>query len=130
MFPVAVRVSGRVCAAKRCARARRRFPASPIHSSATCFKDDLSVDPGVHQTPIVGFLWEARQKAAAKRAAGQILFERNDDGVLVKKPKDSATAVTYRFSTDLLLAETYCNPWGNVRVSRILEDLDALAGTN
>lgn len=49
--------------------------------------------------------------------------------LVTKSPADSTNSMTYNFSTDFDLADTYRNPWGNVRVGRLLEDLDALAGT-
>jgi len=38
------------------------------------------------------------------------------------------TTVTYPFATKPWLKEEYRNPWGNLRVGRLLEDLDSLAG--
>eukprot|EP00850_Spirogloea_muscicola_P003220 SM000013S26389 [mRNA] locus=s13:91393:93605:- [translate_table: standard] len=48
---------------------------------------------------------------------------------LTRPPSRGAAAVPYRFGSDAGLREKYRNPWGYVRVGRILEDLDALAGT-
>lgn len=45
-----------------------------------------------------------------------------------KAPSASAVAVTYPFSTDPALQDSYSNPWGFVRMGRMIEDLDALAG--
>ena len=49
--------------------------------------------------------------------------------LLEKRPSESANAITYAFSTDEELRDTYRNPWGHVRAGRLLEDLDAIAGT-
>ena len=46
-----------------------------------------------------------------------------------QSPSESANSITYPLSTDENLADTYRNPWGQVRAGRLLEDLDALAGT-
>jgi acyl-coenzyme A thioesterase 9 len=35
----------------------------------------------------------------------------------------------YGFSTDYILREQYRDPWNEVRIGKLLEDLDALAGT-
>lgn len=35
----------------------------------------------------------------------------------------------YNFSTDFILREQYRDPWNEVRIGKLLEDLDALAGT-
>ncbi|KAL0055761.1 hypothetical protein WJX82_004111 [Trebouxia sp. C0006] len=43
------------------------------------------------------------------------------------KPPQPIT-VTYPFSSDRFLQEQYRNPWNQVRVGKLLEDLDSLAG--
>ncbi len=43
-------------------------------------------------------------------------------------PRESEVGIPYLFSRDRFLLETYCNPWGEMRFGKILEDLDALAG--
>ena len=43
-------------------------------------------------------------------------------------PLSSQLQVSYPFSTDSLLYDTYRNPWGQIRIGKMLEDLDALAG--
>ncbi|KAL7152086.1 hypothetical protein ABFS83_04G074500 [Erythranthe nasuta] len=37
--------------------------------------------------------------------------------------------ILYNFSTDYILREQYRDPWNEVRIGKLLEDLDALAGT-
>jgi len=39
-----------------------------------------------------------------------------------------SSGVTYAFSNNPDLREQYVNPWGRVRIGRVIEDLDALAG--
>ena len=95
-------------------------------------------------TPIVQHLWEQRQRitdAATTPAVkdGQVewhaftkttkALERNKSGVLVKSPADSSTSVRYSFSSDAALVEQYEDFTGHIRLSRVFEDLDALAGT-
>ena len=85
---------------------------------------------GRHQSPIVDALW--RKRAELKKQAASAHAEMPGSGersLLEKTPSDSANSMMYRFSTDEALADTYRNPWGHVRVGRLLEDLDALAGT-
>lgn len=50
---------------------------------------------------------------------------------MTKTPEESAASITYEFSKpgNTALTEKYRNPWGLFRVGRLLEDLDALAGT-
>lgn len=83
---------------------------------------------GRHQTPIVDALWRKRSEIKAKDDA---VVDRTPGTrmLMPKTSEDSANSLTYHFSTDEILADTYRNPWGHVRVGRLLEDLDALAGT-
>lgn len=48
---------------------------------------------------------------------------------LTKSMSDSYTEICLPFSTDKLLQEEYLTYAGTIRVGKILEDLDALAGT-
>jgi acyl-coenzyme A thioesterase 9 len=83
---------------------------------------------GRHQTPIVDALW--RKRAETKAAEAGVVDERPGSRELVEKaPQQSSNSMLYAFSSDERLADTYRNPWGHVRVGRLLEDLDALAGT-
>ncbi|KAG2496152.1 hypothetical protein HYH03_005754 [Edaphochlamys debaryana] len=71
-------------------------------------------------TPITKNLWRARhaQGNSGYRPAPP------DSGARPPKP----TSVVYEFSTDRALQDMYRNPWGNMRLGRLLEDLDSLAG--
>ncbi|CAM9868378.1 unnamed protein product [Scytosiphon promiscuus] len=60
-----------------------------------------------------------------RRAAGKRLPEKYLRPV---PPSLSRSAIHYPFSIDTFLREDYRNPGGLVRIGRILEDLDALAG--
>jgi acyl-coenzyme A thioesterase 9 len=112
-------------------------PLRPLHCSAVSSQDhvlgsEAADGPGLYSnhSPIVGHLWEARRKSLAIAAAGNApVFERNATGVLMKAPSDSSTSVRYNFSTDSSLVEEYSNTWGHIRMGRVFEDLDALAGT-
>lgn len=78
-------------------------------------------------TSITTQLWRGR---AAKRAADQAAVGSpgNPQHALVPKtPKP--TSIRYPFASDAVLREEYCNPWGKVRLGKLLEDLDSLAGT-
>ena len=95
-------------------------------------------------TPIVQHLWLERQRIAEAATTpavkdGEVGWpaftkkakasERNKSGVLVKTPADSSTSVRYSFSSDAALVEQYEDFTGHIRLSRVFEDLDALAGT-
>ena len=49
--------------------------------------------------------------------------------LLNKTPSESRTKVEYKFSDNTELAKQYENPWGYARHGKLMEDLDALAGT-
>jgi len=84
----------------------------------------------------VDLLWQKRTEA--KKRAVQLTAvsgsNKEEKAERVPQPKtaeSSATSVVYGFSdpTNSLLVDHYRNPWGFLRVGRLLEDLDALAGT-
>jgi hypothetical protein len=70
------------------------------------------------KSPIVQQLWVARQEAKANAAKnGQSL-------PAFRVPSQSMTSISYPFSTNEFLKESYRNPWGQVRFGKILEDLE------
>lgn len=82
----------------------------------------------MYHSPVTTALWEARSK----------IFERLLDPprdappqseLLTKSPSQSRTSILYNFSSDFVLREQYRDPWNDVRIGKLLEDLDALAGT-
>lgn len=98
----------------------------------------LSLWPGMYHSPVTNALWEARSSifermidagngaAAAGDDAGE---QRAPTELLVKTPAQSRTSIVYKFATDDILREQYRDPWNEVRIGKLLEDLDALAGT-
>ncbi|KAL9397688.1 hypothetical protein Peur_011941 [Populus x canadensis] len=88
----------------------------------------IALWPGMYHSPVTNALWETRSKT----------FERFLDPpkdappqseLLTKTPKQSRTSILYSFSADHILREQYRDPWNEVRIGKLLEDLDALAGT-
>ncbi|GMN50167.1 hypothetical protein TIFTF001_019337 [Ficus carica] len=88
----------------------------------------IALWPGMYHSPVTDALWEARSK----------IFERLLDPpkdappqseLLTKTPSESRTTILYNFSSDYILREQYRDPWNEVRIGKLLEDLDALAGT-
>lgn len=82
----------------------------------------------MYHSPVTNALWEARSQ----------IFERLLDPpkdappqseLLNKTPSQSRTSIFYNFSSDYILREQYRDPWNEVRIGKLLEDLDALAGT-
>lgn len=96
--------------------------------NSTSSRKPISLWPGMHHSPVTTALWEARSS----------IFERLLDPpkdappqseLLTKTPSQSRTIVIYNFSSDFILREQYRDPWNEVRIGKLLEDLDALAGT-
>lgn len=92
------------------------------------YRKPLSLWPGMYHSPVTAALWETRSK----------IFERLLDPpkdappqseLLTRLPSQSRTTILYNFSTDYILREQYRDPWNEVRIGKLLEDLDALAGT-
>ena len=95
---------------------------------ATGDRKPIALWPGMYHSPVTTALWEARTK----------IFERLLDPprdappqseLLTKTPSRSRTSILYNFSSDFVLREQYRDPWNEVRIGKLLEDLDALAGT-
>ncbi|XWS36640.1 hypothetical protein CRYUN_Cryun20dG0102700 [Craigia yunnanensis] len=106
------------------------FDASPPvnGSDSTSTRKPISLWPGMYHSPVTNALWEARSQ----------IFERLLDPpkdappqseLLTKTPSQSRTSILYNFSLDYILREQYRDPWNEVRIGKLLEDLDALAGT-
>lgn len=74
------------------------------------------------KSPIVQQLWVARQEAKSNAAENCHSLSEH------RVPSQSMTSVSYPFSSNEFLKESYRNPYGQVRFGKILEDLDALAG--
>ncbi|KAK8565116.1 hypothetical protein V6N12_058691 [Hibiscus sabdariffa] len=102
------------------------FDSSPPDSTST--RKPISLWPGMYHSPVTNALWEARSK----------IFERLLDPpkdappqseLLTRTPSQSRTSIFYNLSSDFILREQYRDPWNEVRIGKLLEDLDALAGT-
>jgi len=79
-------------------------------------------------SPVTTALWEARTKIFEK------LLDPPRDAppqseLVTRTPSQSRTSIVYNFSSDFVLREQYRDPWNDVRIGKLLEDLDALAGT-
>jgi acyl-coenzyme A thioesterase 9 len=93
--------------------------------------DESSLIVNQFKNRMVHELW--KERARAKKAASYTVPKGGNCNCPIvpgfgKTPCESETKVEYPFSTNGLLAESYRNPWGKMRIGRLLEDLDALAG--
>lgn len=105
------------------------FDAAPNHIDAgSSVRKPLSLWPGMYHSPVTNALWEARSSIFER------LLDPDKDGppqteLLTRTPAQSRTSIVYNFSSDYILREQYRDPWYKVRIEKLLEDLDALAGT-
>ncbi|XP_026416990.1 acyl-coenzyme A thioesterase 9, mitochondrial-like [Papaver somniferum] len=100
--------------------------SSPFEVDASSLiKKPICLWQGTYHSPVTKALWEARSSinpAYANNAPAQ-------RELLTKTPSESRTSIVYNFSMDFILREEYRDPWNGVRIGKLLEDLDALAGT-
>ncbi|TXG55657.1 hypothetical protein EZV62_020913 [Acer yangbiense] len=104
--------------------------ASPFDSSSSSpvNRKPISLWPGMYHSPVTDALWDTRSKVFER------LFDPPKDAppqseLLTKTPSQSRTSIFYNLSSDYILREQYRDPWNDVRIGKLLEDLDALAGT-
>ncbi|PKA59283.1 hypothetical protein AXF42_Ash001377 [Apostasia shenzhenica] len=105
--------------------------SSPLDRSidaSSSVRKPLSLWPGMYHSPVTNALWEARSSIFER------LLDPSIDGppqseLLTRTPAQSRMSIAYNFSSDYILREQYRDPWNEVRIGKLLEDLDALAGT-
>ena len=103
-------------AAAREARERLARPASSARGYAVARE----------RTAITSKLWQDRLAQAKAAGVAEAAATRAQEALVPKPP--TRTSIRYSFSADENLLEAYRNPWNAVRVGRVLEDLDSLAG--
>ncbi|KAK7252091.1 hypothetical protein RIF29_35807 [Crotalaria pallida] len=101
--------------------------SSPIDAGSSNRKP-ISLWPGMYHSPATHALWEARSSIfenpnALSSSQNQI------QPPVPKAPSRSRTSIFYNFSSDHILREQYRNPWNHIRMGKLVEDFDALAGT-
>jgi hypothetical protein len=97
------------------------IPPAPIEKP-------FSLWPGTYRSPVTEALWHARS-SFVQRVQNSPLDGPAQSRLLNRTPTQSRTSVSYGFSSDLFLREHYRDPWNSIRIGKLLEDLDALAGT-
>lgn len=88
----------------------------------------ISLWPGMYHSPVTNALWDART-SIFERDTNTTADAPPQSELITKTPSMSRTNIAYKFSTDYILREQYRNPWNEMRMGKLLEDLDALAGT-
>lgn len=105
------------------------FDTSPRpNGSNSSGQKPLSLWPGMYHSPVTNALWEARSRIF-ERLLDPPVDAPPQSELLTKTPSQSRTSILYNFSSDYILREQYRDPWNEVRIGKLLEDLDALAGT-
>lgn len=99
-------------------------PFEEAIDAGSSIRKPISLWPGMYQSPVTNALWEARSSIFERLSEGTTQSE-----LIAKTPSKSRTCVLYQFSNDYVLREQYRNPWDEIRMGKLLEDLDALAGT-
>lgn len=103
--------------------------SGPIDASSSIRKP-ISLWPGMYHSPVTNALWEARSNMFVKLGDNPVQgSSQSQTQLAVKVPAQSRTSIDYNFSSDYTLREQYRNPWNEIRMGKLLEDLDALAGT-
>ncbi|XP_074320102.1 acyl-coenzyme A thioesterase 2, chloroplastic-like [Silene latifolia] len=101
-------------------------PSTTPIDAGSSIRKPLSLWPGVYHSPVTNALWEARSNIFERGVENVTVSE---NGLVSKNPCNSRTSVEYKFSEDYVLREQYRNPWNEIRMGKLVEDLDALAGT-
>ncbi|KAM5562890.1 hypothetical protein ABKV19_017858 [Rosa sericea] len=89
----------------------------------------ISLWPGMFYSPVTKALWHARTKKLERLFLDPPMDAPPQSELPNKTPSQSRTTILYNFSTDYTLREQYSDPWNEVRIGKLLKDLDALAGT-
>ncbi|XWS35373.1 hypothetical protein CRYUN_Cryun21dG0120800 [Craigia yunnanensis] len=105
--------------------------SSPIQSSqpidaGSSMRKPISLWPGMYHSLVTNALWEARSSMFEKSSDDK---QDSQSELFAKTPSRSRTSIVYKFYSDYILREQYRNPWDKMRMGKLLEDLDALAGT-
>ncbi|CAI8613324.1 unnamed protein product [Vicia faba] len=101
---------------------------NPLPSNASGDRKHIALWPGMYHSPVTTALWEARTKTF-ERLLDPPRDAPPQSELVTRTPSQSRTGILYNFSSDFVLREQYRDPWNDVRIGKLLEDLDALAGT-
>ncbi|XP_058756165.1 acyl-coenzyme A thioesterase 2, chloroplastic isoform X1 [Vicia villosa] len=101
---------------------------TPLPSNSSGDRKHIALWPGMYHSPVTTALWEARTKTF-ERLLDPPRDAPPQSELVTRTPSQSRTGILYNFSSDFVLREQYRDPWNDVRIGKLLEDLDALAGT-
>ncbi|XP_060173767.1 acyl-coenzyme A thioesterase 2, chloroplastic-like [Lycium barbarum] len=111
----------------------RQFSTSSDPSSGSIIPISTNLLLFINHSPVKKAFWEARSsifwKSSSISSSSIVPSTATSDCLIAKTPSRSKTSVLYKFSSDSALRERYRNPMNEIRIEKLLEDLDALAGT-
>jgi acyl-coenzyme A thioesterase 9 len=81
------------------------------------------------RSPAIQRLWLERQKDTSKQSSFMDNNSKIERVLIPKLMKDSYVEEVLKFKSDEHIREEYMNTYGGIRISKVLEDLDALAGS-
>ncbi|KAI9081951.1 hypothetical protein K1719_036213 [Acacia pycnantha] len=96
----------------------------PVIDASSSNNKPIGLWPGMYHSPATQALWEARSNIVEKHYSVP-----SQSQLVAKTPSHGRTSIFYNFSSDYVLREQYRNPWNQIRMGKLVEDLDALAGT-
>ncbi|XP_009626002.1 acyl-coenzyme A thioesterase 2, chloroplastic-like [Nicotiana tomentosiformis] len=82
----------------------------------------------MHHSPVKNAMWEARSSIFGRPSIFAVAHSPQND-LIAKTPLRNRTSVLFKFSSDYELRERYRNPRNEIRIGKLVEDLDALAAT-
>ncbi|KAL0897267.1 hypothetical protein Bca101_081228 [Brassica carinata] len=97
--------------------------------AGSSMRKPISLWPGMYHSPVTNALWEARRNMFETPTPTGEGEASSQSELTAKTPSRSRTSILYKFSSDFVLREQYRNPWNEIRTGKLVEDLDALAGT-
>ncbi|CAN4104522.1 unnamed protein product [Withania somnifera] len=107
----------------------RQCSTKPISNPSSIIPNSTNLLLFINHSPVKYVMWEARSSIFWRSSSIVPSTPPSDDHLIPKAPSRSRTSVLYKFSLDYGLRERYKNPMNEIRIEKLLEDLDALAAT-
>ncbi|KAG5187550.1 putative acyl-CoA thioesterase [Tribonema minus] len=87
----------------------------------------ITTPPEAYKSPLTEAFWDLRSVDKQLQEVEELAAKQRH--AHPRPASASRKSITYDFSRNSMLRSAYANPWGFIRISRVLEDLDALAAT-